>query len=281
MDERGNETKALVKLDKITVNVGYPDKFPDLSDLEINPSGYIANVVNVNRHQVKEDIEKLGKPTDKTEFGITPQQVNAYYSSLDNKIVFPAGILQPPFFYESFDDAVNYGAIGSVIAHEFTHAFDDQGSQYDADGKLSNWWAAEDLKRFQEKQKLIIEQFNDYIVLDNLRLNGALTVGENIADLGGVSIAFDAFRLQQEKNGRQLDIDGFTPEQRFFIAWAQLWRVNMTPEAIRLRVNTSTTSYHPFRVNAPFSNLDGFITAFQLKESDRMVRSANKRIKIW
>lgn len=273
--------KALAKLDKITVNVGYPDKFPDLSDVEITPSGYVANVVNVNRHQVEKDIGKLGKPTDKTEFGMTPQQVSAYYSALENKIVFPAGILQPPFFHESFDDGINYGAIGSVIAHEFTHAFDDQGSQYDADGKLSNWWTAEDLKQFQEKQKLIIEQFNAYTVLDNLRLNGALTVGENIADLGGVSIAFDAFQIQQKKNGRQPDIDGFTPEQRFFIAWAQLWRVNMTPEAIRLRVNTSTTSYHPFRVNAPFSNLDGFINAFQLKETDRMVRSANKRIKIW
>ncbi len=273
--------KALVKLDKITVNVGYPDKFPDLSNVEINPSGYVANVVNVNRHQVKKYIGKLGKPVDKSEYGLTPQTVNAYYSPPDNKIVFPAGILQSPFFHESFDDAVNYGAIGSVIAHEFTHAFYDQGSQYDADGKLSNWWTAEDLKRFQEKQKLLVEQFNAYTVLDNLHLNGTLTVGENIADLGGVSIAFDAFRLQQEKNGRQPDIDGFTPEQRFFIAWAQLWRTNTTPEAIRLRIKTRTTSYAPFRVIAPLSNLDGFINAFQLKEGDRTVRNANKRIKIW
>lgn len=273
--------KAILKLDKITINVGYPDKFPDLSGVEITPFGYVANVVNINRYQVKEDIAKLGKPIDKTEFGLTPQQVNAYYSAPDNKIVFLAGILQPPFFHESFDDAVNYGAIGSVIAHEFTHAFDDQGSQYDGDGKLSNWWTAEDLKKFQEKQKLIIEQYNNYTVLGDLNLNGTLTVGENIADLGGVSIAFDAFQRQQKKKGRQPDIDGFTPEQRFFIAWAQLWRVNMTSEAVRSKIKTSTTSYQPFRVNAPLSNLDGFVNAFHIKEGDKMVRSADKRIKIW
>jgi putative endopeptidase len=283
LDWMSEETKqkALVKLDKITVNVGYPDKFPDLSKIEINPSGFVANVVNVNRFDVKKYIGKLGRTVDKTEFGMTPQTVNAYYSPPDNKIVFPAGILQPPTFHESYDDAVNYGGIGSVIAHEFTHAFDDQGSQYDAEGKLNNWWTQDDLKRFQEKQKLIIEQFNAYTVLDNVPLNGTLTVGENIADLGGVSIAFDAFQIQQKKNGRQPDIDGFTPEQRFFIAYAQMWRVNTTHEAIRLRIKTRTTSYQPFRVNAPLSNLEGFINAFQLKESNKMVRSANKRIKIW
>jgi len=275
--------KALAKLDKIKVLVGYPDKFPDLSKIEITPSGYVANVARVNQFDVKKYIGRLGKQSDNTGsgFGMTPQTVNAYYSPPDNKIVFPAGILQPPFFHESFDDAVNYGGIGSVIAHEFTHAFDDQGSQYDADGKLSNWWTAEDLKRFQEKQKLIIEQFNAYTVLDNLHLNGTLTVGENIADLGGVSIAFDAFQRQQEKTGRQPDIDGFTPEQRFFIAWAQMWSTNTTPEAIRLRIKTRTSSYQPFRVNAPLSNLDGFINAFHLKEGSKMVRSAEKRIKIW
>ena len=275
--------KAIAKLDKIKVLIGYPDQFPDLSKIEINPSGYVANVVSVNRFDVKKYIAGLGKRTDNNgnEFGMTPQTVNAYYSPPDNKIVFPAGILQPPFFHESFDDAVNYGGIGSVIAHEFTHAFDDEGSQYDADGKLNNWWTTEDLKRFKEKQKLIIEQFNAYTVLDNLPLNGALTVGENIADLGGVSIAFDAFQLQQEKHGRQPDIDGFTPEQRFFIAWAQIWRANTTPEAIRLRIKTRTTSYAPFRVVAPLSNHEGFINAFNLKESDRAVRSKDKRIKIW
>lgn len=273
--------EALIKLSKITVNVGYPDRFPSLAGLGITPSGYVANVVNANRYSVKEAIRKLGEPIDRTEFGMTPQTVNAYYSPPDNKIVFPAGILQAPFFDESFDDAVNYGAIGSVIAHEFTHPFDDEGSQYDADGKLRNWWAAEDLKRFQEKQQLVVHQYDAYTVLDNLHLNGGLTVGENIADLGGISIAFDAFQRQQQKAGRQPEIEGLTPEQRFFIAWAQLWRINMTPEAIRSKINTSTTSYQPFRVIGPLSNHEGFINAFHLKEGDRMVRPAAERIKIW
>ncbi|MGH9948606.1 MAG: M13 family metallopeptidase, partial [Pyrinomonadaceae bacterium] len=287
LDWMSEETKqkARGKLDKIKVRVGYPDKFPDLSKIEINSSGYVANVVNVNRFDVKKYIARLGKRADNSDnsggFGMTPQTVNAYYSPPDNKIVFPAGILQPPFFHESFDDAVNYGAIGGVIAHEFTHAFDDEGSQYDADGKLSNWWTAEDLKRFQEKQKLIIEQFNAYTVLDDLHLNGTLTVGENIADLGGLSIAFSAFQLQQAKNGRSPDIDGFTPEQRFFIAWAQMWRTNTTPEAIRLRIKSRRTSYAPFRAFAPLSNHEGFFKAFNLKEGDRMVRSDKERIEIW
>jgi putative endopeptidase len=207
--------------------------------------------------------------------------VNAYYSPPDNKIVFPAGILQPPFFHESFDDAVNYGAIGCVIAHEFTHAFDDQGSQYDAEGRLRNWWTDDDLRRFKIKQKLVSDQYNGYTVLDSLRMNGALTVGENIADLGGVTVAFQAFQTRQSMAGRGKDIDGFTPEQRFFIAWAQLWRVNMTPEAMRRQVKGSTTSYYPFRVIGPLSNLDSFISAFGLKEGEKMVRKPGRRVRIW
>jgi putative endopeptidase len=284
LDWMGDETKqkALAKLGKIIVNVGYPDRWRDMSGIDISPSSYVANVVNANRHAVEEDIKKLERPVDKTEFGMTPQTVNAYYSQPENKIVFPAGILQPPFFHESFDDAVNYGAIGAVIAHEFTHAFDDQGSQYDGDGKLDNWWTEEDLKKFKEKQKQVIEQYNEYTVLDGLHLNGALTVGENIADLGGVSIAFEAFQMRQEKTGRQPEIDGLTPEQRFFIAWAQIWRGSKTPEAIRAQINApGSTSYYPFRVIGPFSNHDGFISTFRLKEGDRLVRPAGKRIKIW
>lgn len=283
LDWMSGETKrkALEKLGQITVLVGYPDRFPDLSAIEVNSSDYLGNIARINHFDVKKYIARLGKPVDKTNFGMTPQTVNAYYSPPDNKIVFPAGILQPPFFHESFDAAVNYGAIGSVIAHEFTHAFDDQGSRYDGNGRIVNWWTAEDLRRFQEKQKLVIEQYDNYTVLDNLPLNGALTVGENIADLGGVSVAFEAFRIHQEKNGREQEIDGFTPEQRFFIAWAQIWRSNSTPEAIRLRIRTRTTSYAPFRVTGPLSNHEGFIEAFRLKEGDKMVRPAGKRIKIW
>lgn len=274
--------KALVKLDKISVNVGYPNKWRDLSGVDIKSSGYVTNIVSINRHSVEDNIKKLGEPIGRDEFGMTPQTVNAYYSQPENKIVFPAGILQPPFFHESFDDAVNYGAIGAVIAHEFTHAFDDEGSQFDGDGKLSNWWTEEDLKKFKEKQQQIIEQYNEYTVLDGVNWNGTLTVGENIADLGGVSIAFDAFQMRQQKNGRQHDIDGLTPEQRFFIAWAQIWRGSKTPQAIRSQMNTpGATSYYPLRVVGPFSNHEGFIKAFNLKEGDKMVRPANKRIKIW
>jgi putative endopeptidase len=274
--------KALVKLDKITVNVGYPNKWRDFSGVDIKSSGYVANIVSVNRHTVEEDIKKLSEPIGRDEFGMTPQTVNAYYSQPENKIVFPAGILQPPFYHESFDDAVNYGAIGAVIAHEFTHAFDDQGSQFEGDGKLENWWTEEDLKKFKEKQKQVIEQYNEYTVLDGVNWNGTLTVGENIADLGGVSIAYDAFQMRQQKNGRQPDIEGLTPEQRFFIAWAQIWRGSRTPQAIRVQLNTpGATSHYPLRVVGPFSNHEGFIKAFDLKEGDKMVRPANKRIKIW
>jgi predicted metalloendopeptidase len=189
--------------------------------------------------------------------------------------------LQPPFFAEHFDAAVNYGAIGCVIAHEFTHAFDDQGSQYDADGNLNNWWSEEDWKQFEEKQKLIIAQYDAYTILDTLHLNGALTVGENIADLGGVSVAFEAFQIYRQKHGRQQSVDGFTPEQRFFIAWTQVWRQNKTAEALRLQVNTSTTSPYSIRGFAPLSNLQGFIDAFNLGEGDRMVLPKNKRFVIW
>ncbi|HYN83718.1 MAG TPA: M13 family metallopeptidase [Pyrinomonadaceae bacterium] len=283
LDWMGEETKrkALAKLDKITVNVGYPDRWPDLDGLDIRPDGYLANVVRVTRRDVERSIRKLGEPADRGEFGMTPQTVNAYYNPAENKIVFPAAILQPPVFHESFDRAVNYGGIGSVIAHEFTHAFDDEGSQYDGDGRLANWWTAEDLARFKEKQRLVVEQYSGYTALDGLRLNGELTVGENIADLGGVHVAFDAFEARQRREGRAPLIDGLTPEQRFFVAWARVWRVNMTPEAVRLKVNTSTTSYAPFRVNGPFSNHEGFIKAFGLKDGDPMVRPAAKRIRIW
>jgi putative endopeptidase len=278
---RETRTKALAKLDGIVVNIGYPDRWPDFSDLHIASQGYVANVARSTAHQVARDIGKLGRAVDRSDFGMTPQQVNAYYSPPENKIVFPAGILQPPFFHESFDEAVNYGAIGSVIAHEFTHAFDDEGSHYDASGRLSNWWTNEDSQRFRAKRQLLIDQYDSYIVLDDLRLNGALTVGENLADLGGVSVAFQAFQRRQATNGRAKDIDGFTPEQRFFIAWARLWRVNKTPGAIRLQVKTSTTTYYPFRVIGPLSNLPEFADAFALNASDRMVRDPGQRVRIW
>lgn len=273
--------KAIEKLNKIYVKVGYPDKWRDITGIKITPDNYLLNIMSCSRFFAGEQVKEVGKPANKYEWGMTPQEVNAYYNSLQNEIVFPSGILQAPFFDENFDAAVNYGAIGCVIAHEFTHAFDDQGSQYDADGNLNNWWTAEDLKQFKEKQKLIIAQYNQYKILDTLRLNGELTVGENIADLGGVSIAYEAFQMHQQKYGRQKDIDGFTAEQRFFIAWTQIWRQNKTPEALAVQVNTSTTSPYMVRGFASLSNLESFKEAFNLREDDKMITPLARTFSIW
>jgi len=269
--------KALEKLNKIHVKVGYPDKFPDIAGLKVSKESYLQNVISCSHFSTAKQVEAIGKPADKEEWGMVPQEVNAYYNAVQNEIVFPAGILQSPFFDKSFDAAVNYGGIGCVIAHEFTHAFDDQGSQFDGDGNMNNWWTENDLNAFKEKQKLIIVQYNQYTVLDTLHLNGELTVGENIADLGGVSIAYDALQIYQNKFGKQKLIDGFTPEQRFFIAWTQIWRQNKTPEAMTRQVNTSTTSPYPFRVAGPLSNLKSFYDAFNIPES----KQTNSLIKIW
>lgn len=276
MSERTKQ-KALAKLDKINVKVGYPEKFRDISGLKISKESYLQNVINSSRFSASRQVEAVGKPANKEEWGMPPQEVNAYYNAVQNEIVFPAGILQSPFFDEKFDAAVNYGGIGCVIAHEFTHAFDDQGSQFDGDGNMNNWWDEDDLLAFKEKQKLIIEQYNQYTILDTLHLNGELTVGENIADLGGVSIAYDAFQIHQEKSGKQNAIDGFTPEQRFFIAWAQIWKQNKTPEAMTRQVNTNTTSPSPFRVAGPLSNLQSFYDAFNIPQS----KQKKSLIRIW
>lgn len=283
LDWMSEETKlkAIDKLNKINVKVGYPDKWESLAGLKISNESYLQNILSYSNFSTSKQVEAVGKPANKNEWGMTPQEVNAYYNAVQNEIVFPAGILQPPFFGENFDAAVNYGAIGCVIAHEFTHAFDDQGGQYDADGNLNNWWTEDDLKKFKERQKLIIAQYNSYTVLDTLHLNGTLTVGENIADLGGVNIAYEAFQIYQQKHGKQPTIDGFIPEQRFFIAWTQIWRQNKTPAALTMQVNTSTTSPSIIRGFAPLSNCQGFIDAFNLKEGDKMVFPKNKRFTIW
>ena len=278
---RETKIKAIEKLDNINIKVGYPDKWESLSGLRISSQNYLQNIINYSNYSASKQVDAVGKPANKNEWGMTPQEVNAYYNALQNEIVFPAGILQPPFFEENFDAAVNYGSIGSVIAHELTHAFDDQGSQYNADGNLNNWWEEIGLQRFKEKQKLIIAQYNAYTILDTLHLNGTLSVGENIADLGGLNIAYEAFQIYQQKHGKQSTIGGFTPEQRFFIAWTQIWRENKTPEALQLQVNSKTTSPDMIRGFAPLSNSQGFIEAFNLKEGDKMVLPKNKRFTIW
>jgi putative endopeptidase len=224
---------------------------------------------------------RIGRPVDRTEWGMTPPTVNAYYNPAMNEIVFPAGILQPPFFDANADDAVNYGGMGSVIGHEMTHGFDDQGAQYDAQGNLRNWWSASDLEKFKRGTGLVASQYDAYTVLDSVHVNGRLTLGENLADYGGLSVAYAALEKALAEKGRPGLIDGFTPEQRFFLAWAQIWRANTTPEAQRLRINTDPHSPGRWRTNGPLSNMPEFAAAFGCKAGDPMVRDASVRPVIW
>lgn len=272
--------KAVAKLDKFIKKIGYPDKFKDYTGLEISPDSYVGNVMAANRFQFKKMIEKIGKPVDKMEWLMTPPTVNAYYNPSTNEIAFPAGILQSPFFNPDADDAVNYGAIGSVIGHEMTHGFDDEGSQFDAEGNLKVWWSTEDRQKFDSKTKQVVDQFNNYTVLDTMHVNGALTLGENIADLGGLSISYEAFkRTEQGKSNEK--IDGLTPDQRFFIGWAQGWRANTRDEELAQRIVTDPHSPTKYRANGPLSNMPEFYAAFGVKEGDPMFRPANLRAKVW
>ena len=225
-------------------------------------------------------ISKLGKPVDRTEWMMTPPTVNAYYNPAFNEIVFPAGILAFPFFDKNADDAVNYGGIGGVIGHEMTHGFDDQGSQYDADGNLKNWWTEEDAKNFNAKTGVVVDQFNNYTVLDTVHVNGSLTLGENLADLGGLAIAYEAFqKTEQAKKGEK--IDGFTPNQRFFLSWAQVWRANTRDEELANRIITDPHSPVEWRTNGPLSNMPEFYEAFGVKPGDKMYRADSVRAKVW
>jgi putative endopeptidase len=279
MDEP-TRAAALRKLDAFNVKIGYPDKWIDYSSLVIDRGPFVVNMLRANEFNVKRDLAKVGKPVDRTVWGITPPTVNAYYDPTMNEIVFPAGILQPPFFDASADDAVNYGAIGAVIGHEMTHGFDDEGRQFDPKGNLSDWWTPESAKRFKERSTGIVKQFSGYAVFDDLHVNGELTQGENIADLGGIKLAYTALHkeLAEHPQGR---IDGFTPEQRFFISFAIVWHENIRPEALRLQVNTDPHSPPQFRVNGPLSNLDEFAEAFSVPEGSPMRRSAADRVTIW
>lgn len=277
------ETKkaALAKLEKITTKLAYPDKWRDYSKLEIKPgNSYYENSVAVARFGFSYNLSKLGKPIDKTEWGMSPQTVNAYYNPGYNEIVFPAAIMQPPFFYDDGDDAVNYGAMGAVIGHEITHGFDDQGNQYDADGNLRNWWTEEDKKRFRTEADKLVEQYNSYVALDDLKVNGALTQGENIADLGGLTMAFAALQKSLAKNP-QKPIDGFTPEQRFFISFAQVWRNNIRDAELKRRLKVDVHSPGKFRALGPLSNMSEFYKAFEVSNDSKMFRSEDVRVEIW
>jgi putative endopeptidase len=272
--------KAQKKLNTIIKKLGYPDTWRDYSKLTIGRNSHFENYVNAVEFEIRHNYEKLPKPVDKMEWLMSPPTVNAYYNPTSNEITFPAGIMQPPFYFSGADDAVNYAAIGAVIGHELTHGFDDQGSQFDEEGNMKDWWTASDKEKFLSKTKMVVEQFNGYVAIDTLHINGELTLGENIADLGGLSISYAAFqKTAQAKEGKA--IDGFTPNQRFFLSWAQIWRTNFTPAAMKKQVNTNPHSPGKFRGNGPLTNLPEFYEAFGVKEGDKMWVAPEKRAKIW
>ncbi len=274
------KTKAMEKLNSFTKKIGYPDKWKDYSSLQITPKSYVANVIKSWTYQYKDNIAKYGKPVDKEEWYMSPQTVNAYYNPAFNEIVFPAAILAFPFFDPGADDAVNYGGIGAVIGHEMTHGFDDQGAKYAADGNLRNWWTAEDEKAFKSLTGKLVEEFNNYTVLDSVHVNGELTLGENIADLGGLAIAYDAFmQTNQAKEGKK--IDGYTPEQRFFMSWAQIWRGDTRPETQLQYILTDPHSPGLWRCNGPITNHDAWYQAFGISTDAKMYKEDKDRVKIW
>ncbi len=273
--------QALRKLNAFAVKMGYPDTWRDHSPLEVDRGSYAGKVLRANEWQMRRDLDKLGRPVDRTEWRMSPQTVNAYYNPLMNEIVFPAGILQPPFFYQDADDAVNYGAIGMVIGHEMSHGFDDSGSKYDADGNLREWWQPADRQAYEARTDLIVKQFEAYEPLPGLRINGKLTLGENIGDLGGIKIAWAAFQRALERRGRPAAIDGFTPEQRFFLGLAQSWRGKLRDEALRLRLVIDPHSPGRYRVIGPLSNLPEFHEAFGCADGSPMRRADELRPAIW
>jgi putative endopeptidase len=273
--------KALGKLATFNPKIGYPDKWKDYSKLDIRRDDYFNDVVVASQFGVDDDREQIGKPVDRGRWGMTPPTSDAYYNPALNEIVFPAGILQPPGFYLDAVDAVNYGSIGVVIGHEISHGFDDQGSQFAADGSLTNWWTPEDLKKFQDRGACVADQFENYYIEKDIHHNGKLVLGESIGDLGGAKIAYLAFQKSMQGTPRPPDLDGFTPEQQFFIAWGQ-WRGDaMRPEAQRLQVQSDPHPISKYRVNGPLSNLPEFQQAFQCKADAAMVRPPNKRCEIW
>ena len=274
------KAKANEKLHSFIKKIGYPDNWRDYTGLDIVRDSYAKNVLASNAFDYNYMISKLGKPVDKTEWGMTPPTVNAYYNPAFNEIVFPAGILQYPFFDLSVDDAAIYGGIGAVIGHEMTHGFDDQGCQYASDGNLKNWWSMDDKARFDAKTKMVKEQYDAYTILDNKHVNGALTLGENIADLGGVTIGYDAFKRTKQGQSNE-KIDGFTPDQRFFLSWAQVWRQNIRDEEAAQRLVTDPHSPGEHRCNGPLSNFAPFYAAFNVKEGNKMYKPEAARAKVW
>jgi putative endopeptidase len=282
LDWMGDVTKqkALDKLHAFTPKIGFPDKWENYDGLAIGKATYFQNLRNAGAWGYHKMVDQLGKPVDKTRWGMTPPTVNAYYSPVMNEIVFPAGILQFPFFDPNADDAVNYGGIGAVIGHEMSHGFDDSGSQYDKDGTLRNWWTPEDLTNFKAKTGKLVDQFNAYTVLDTIHVNGKLTLGENIGDLGGLNAAYEAFKMTKQGKS-DVKIDGFTPDQRFFLSWAQVWRGNILPESAAQLIVTDSHSPGPYRTIGAPVNMDAWYKAFDVKPGDKLYIAPENRLKIW
>jgi putative endopeptidase len=272
--------RALEKLATFTTKIGYPERWRDWSALEIRRDAYAANALRAAEFEHRWQVARAGRPVDKGEWGMPAHAVNAYYNPSNNEIVFPAGILQPPFFSEGYDDALNYGGMGCVIGHEITHGFDDQGSKFDAQGNLSNWWSEADRAEFEQRAGQVVAQYASYEAKPGLFVDGQLTLGENIADLGGVTIAYDALQRALTGNERGV-LDGFTPEQRFFLAWARFWRTRYTDAALDLQVRTNSHSPGHFRATGPLANLEAFARAFAIRDGAPMLREPSERALIW
>lgn len=282
LDWMSEETKvqALVKLSKFNAKIGYPDKWKDYSELVVEPDQLIENSIRSSIVEYDREVNKLGKPIDRDEWGMTPQTVNAYYNPTMNEVVFPAAILQPPFFNMEADDAVNYGGIGAVIGHEITHGFDDQGRRYDGDGNMNDWWTKEDNEKFTERAQVVIDQYNQFVPIDSLHINGELTLGENIADIGGLTVSYNAYKISLD--GKESEtINGFTGEQRVFIGWSQVWRALARDEYLRNQVLTDPHSWAKYRVIGVMNNLPEFYEAFDVKEGDRHYLPEEERVHIW
>ncbi|MCA0152274.1 M13 family metallopeptidase [Winogradskyella vincentii] len=274
--------KAIEKLDKFTVKIAYPDEWRDYSEMQIKEgNSYTENMMAVLEWQQKDNLSEINEPIDKKRWGMSPQTVNAYFNPINNEIVFPAAILQPPFYNYTADEAVNYGGIGAVIGHEISHAFDDSGARFDADGNVNNWWTPEDLAEFEKRGKALADQYSAIEVLDSVYINGPFTLGENIGDLGGVLGAYDGLQLFFEENGRPDDIDGFTAEQRFFMSWATVWRTLTRDDALRNQIMTDPHSPGQVRAVQPLKNIDAFYEAFDIKEGDKMYLPPEERVRIW
>lgn len=275
------KVNALVKLNSFTVKIGYPDKWRDYSGIEIDPTlSYRENIKRAIAFERAYALSKYGKPVDREEWGMTPQMVNAYYSPITNEICFPAGILQAPYFDPEADDASNYGAIGVVIGHEMTHGFDDQGRNFDQDGNMKDWWTENDANKFKQKTQILVEQFNNVVVLGDTHANGAYTLGENIADQGGLNVSYSAFKKTAQGKSN-VKTDGFTPDQRFYLSYANVWAANITDEEILRRTKTDVHSLGKWRVNCTLRNIDAFFKAFNIKEGDKMYLAPADRVVIW